>query len=64
MRKRKNQIYAKFIGRDGSMGLRNGRIYKIKITIEQEMVIVKCRYGWRCPYSSVVAFLNNWEMVR
>ena len=60
---------AKFIGVDGSLGLRNGATYDIKIeNPNNEHIIVS---GWRgvfdtpfyCPYDNMNGFLRNWEPI-
>lgn len=58
---------ARFIGVDGSLGLRNGVIYDIKIeNPSNENILVS---GWRgifdsqfyCPYDNINGFLRNWR---
>lgn len=57
----------KFIGRNHSMGLINGNLYDLKIVpwktngvqITWHDHVRGC--AW-CPYSSVDAFLQNWEL--
>ena len=56
----------KFIGTDGSMGLKHGEIYDTSITsaFEDGYIFVK----WldhddvfrKCPYSSPASFASNW----
>lgn len=54
----------RFIGADGSMGLKKGQVYIVKISTTLEHIIVK----WTgvgscgsCPYSSPQTFAANWE---
>ena len=82
---RKKQYRARFIGRDGSMGLTRGRIYPLRIWEEPRgffgmggrYIVVSWYTGrvlmalsgeevgvMKCPYGSIDAFLNNWELVR
>ena len=55
----------KFIGTDGSMGLKHGEVYEVSVhcTFKDEVIRVK----WykhpnsiECPYSSPAAFAANW----
>lgn len=53
---------AKFIGKDGSMGFVNGRVYSIEICTFDGMIWVK----WGCvicPYTSLKTLTQNWESV-
>lgn len=54
----------RFIGTDGSMGLKKGQVYIVRISTTLEHIIVK----WTgvdscgsCPYSSPQTFAANWE---
>lgn len=55
----------RFIGKDGSMGLRHGVRYRTSIKSEGIYIIVTWtnRYGNKrsCPYSSPQSFAENWE---
>lgn len=62
----------RFIGRNGSMGLRHGYVYNIVIDIvptEPAQVIVEMQQNnflekrtvWRCPYANIAAFSRNWR---
>lgn len=64
----------RFIGEDGSMGLRYGRIYICRIGTSMELLSMnECiwvefdtgtsRGVRRCPYSSIKKLLENWEEV-
>ena len=61
-----NRIY-KFIGSNYSMGLINGNLYELKI---MPWKINGVQITWHdpvhgcmwCPYSSIDAFLQNWEL--
>ena len=64
-------MIAKFIGKDGSMGFRNGETYMIESWVERAGVWTKEAWIWvrsspqglKCPYSSLEAFLLNWEVI-
>lgn len=57
-----------FVGKDGSMGLRNGRVYKTKIWSDKRYIWVTAKIGIfedvSCPYETIIAFAKNWELVR
>ena len=55
-------IKLRFIGEDGSMGLRYRKIYKIGIECRLECICVYWDGGF-CPYSSPQTFAANWEAV-
>lgn len=60
----------RFVGTDGSMGFRNGKIYDINTTIQpikvkgvnKQCIVVMDRSSaaW-CPYESLEAVMKNWE---
>ena len=53
----------KFIGKDGSMGFKNGEIYKLKSKCENNKIIVKTANDKLfCPYKSIESFLRNWKI--
>lgn len=59
----------RFIGNDGSMGLRTGEVYDIRISIDEKHLWVEWKvscYGpfavKHCPYASVQLFAQNWEL--
>ena len=50
----------KFIGEDGSMGLRHGNTYKVNIYIKDGYIWVD--WGKRCcPYDSALVLMANWK---
>ena len=49
----------RFIGEDGSMGLKNGEAYDARIYIRGKVGRVMTR---SCPYSSTKAFAQNWDL--
>ena len=51
----------KFIGADGSMGLKKGEVYELKTSIISGILQVRWRKEFCCPYSSLEKFLENWE---
>lgn len=52
----------KFIGKDGSMGLKKGSIYEIKTSITHNLLWVTWNNN-SCPYKNLESFLKNWEKV-
>ena len=54
----------RFIGEDGSMGLKNGEAYDARIYIRGKFLWVEWKVGRfmtrSCPYSSTKAFAQNW----
>lgn len=56
----------KFIGADGSLGLRHGKIYDLTLKTAAGYVIAIIKTGWIsdtiCPYGSMKAFAANWEL--
>lgn len=60
-----NPIPMRFIGRDGSMGLTKNEIYNCYIHSECGYIYVSWTDGCKsCPYSSIKALDQNWEVVR
>lgn len=56
-------MLARFIGKDGSMGFKNGEIYKLKSKCANNKIIVKTTNDKLfCPYKSIESFLRNWEI--
>lgn len=52
----------RFKGKDGSMGLVKGEIYKVKVYMFGNYLYVDWTFS-KCPYSSVSKMLENWEFV-
>ena len=59
----------KFIGEDGSMGLRRGNVYTVTIgSLPSEPYIyvqwpVGLHKTYYCPYSSPATLAKNWEVI-
>lgn len=51
----------KFIGEDGSMGLRHGQTYKVKTFYKNGYLYVKWGLFRMCPYESMKSLYKNWE---
>lgn len=58
----------KFIGEDGSMGLRTGEVYDTRIFIKGEYLWVEWKVNLytvkSCPYISTQSFAQNWKLPR
>lgn len=56
----------RFIGADGSLGLKHGELYKVTLKTIGKYLIATIHTGWIsdtvCPYGSVQAFAKNWEL--
>lgn len=52
----------KFIGTDGSMGLKKNSVHIIETSIEHNLLWVTSEDN-SCPYSNLEKFFENWEMV-
>ena len=52
----------KFIGQDGSLGLRHGEIYKVDILSVGNRINAYIDSKF-CPYDSLSAFMKNWEEI-
>lgn len=56
----------KFIGEDGSLGLKHGKKYEVELKTIGKYLIAIIDTGWiswtTCPYGSVQAFAKNWEL--
>lgn len=57
-------MYLKFVGKDGSMGLKHGKFYNTKIFSKDNFIYVQ----WLdykgtscCPYESPQSFAANWS---
>ena len=72
--------YMTFTGEDGSMNLRHGKVYQVKIRVEN-LIFSRTSYIWvvwkpevesgatheppcACPYGSVEALAKNWRLPR
>lgn len=55
-------IKMRFIGQDGSLGLRYGRVYDAELNVKDNLVWVEWKSG-RCPYDSITNFLANWNTI-
>jgi hypothetical protein len=57
----------RFIGADGSMGLKHGEIYEVNLGNTYALITVywmdKEGYATPCYYSSPQSFAKNWEAV-
>lgn len=57
-------IRARFIGDDCSMGFRRGEKYDLVTSIEGPYITIRNKEtGKWCPYSSLEAFLSNWDIL-
>ena len=55
-------VLLRFIGTDGSMGLRKNNVDVVKIYTKNRSICVN--WGKNvCPYSSISSFLRNWEEI-
>lgn len=57
----------KFIGKDGSLGLRHGQDYLVVVSSTGEHIvlhIMKDKSGIFCPYSSPQTFAQNWTSAK
>lgn len=56
----------RFIGKDGSMGLKTNEVYETRIFIKEKFLWVEWKVNLfsvkSCPYSSTKAFAQNWEL--
>lgn len=59
----------KFIGADGSMNLRNGKVYDVELRSTDCRIVAIIKTGsamrWSevvCPYESPQAFAKNWGL--
>ena len=58
----RNMMKLRFIGRDGSLGLRHRKIYNVNITSDKGFIVVHWN-GGLCPYSAPQSFAKNWKEV-
>lgn len=65
---KETKMKLKFIGEDGSMGLRTGEVYDTRIFIKGECLWVEWKVNLytvkSCPYISTQSFAQNWELPR
>lgn len=62
------EIKAKFKGKDGSVGYRNGETYKLKFGMADDVIeiwqLISPSQGKnKVLYSSLKSFLNNWQVI-
>ena len=59
----------KFIGRDGSMGFVNGKVYKIRTAVRVNskgqvfLWVYDMSSNLYCPYSNLEKMLDNWKIL-
>ena len=61
----KKVIDVKFIGEDGSMGLRHGKFYSVKVSsgyYEGKRCLWVFFRGGACPYYGFEALADNWSL--
>jgi hypothetical protein len=51
----------RFIGRDGSLGLRHGQVYRLSVRPWREDGVY-ITFPVPCPYDTDEAFWRNWEI--
>ena len=55
----------RFIGTDGSMGLRHGQVYSVGVRSDLHFIWAHVRTSWigetKCPYDTPQAFAKNWS---
>ncbi len=56
-------MYMKFIGKDGSMGLKHGKTYSVRIESRYPYIWVVWGAGKACPYDSMYGLRANWKEV-
>lgn len=56
-------MFYKFIGKDGSMGLKQGGIYDCRLKYHDGFYWVYWNIG-RCPYETMKSLERNWELWR
>ena len=59
---------AKFVGKDKSLGFRNGQVYTIRTTVINNWLWVFTTGNMRskpkrCPYGSLEKMLENWKLL-
>jgi hypothetical protein len=60
---RTKTIKAIFKGEDGSKGFKHGMQYTLIISQKDNILITESRGTMFCHYQSVVALLNNWDVI-
>ena len=53
-------MYLKFVGKDKSMGLNYGEIYKVNVISKDYYIWVEWGFCKICPYDSPRSFADNW----
>lgn len=53
-------LKGKFIGKDGSMGFKYGKKYKLYIRCNNNWIYVSTTDGLYCPYLNLEKLLENW----
>ena len=59
----RGSMLLRFIGEDGSMGLRKGGLYRISVK-PWKVTGVQVTVPVNCPYSSLASFWRNWALPR
>ena len=56
----------RFIGTDGSLGLKHNRVYDVSLKTIKGYVVAVIKTGWvsdtMCPYETMQTFAKNWEL--
>lgn len=57
---------AEFVGKDGSMGFKNGEVYHIRIShrIGRRISIKRVSDNVVCDYDTMEAVLENWDRIK
>lgn len=53
-------MFLKYIGNNGSMGLTNGETYKVDVISKDHFIWVQWGFCKVCPYDSPENFAKNW----
>lgn len=53
-------MYLRFVGANGSMGLKHGNVYNVDVNSDGKYLWVDWGKN-KCPYSSFESFASNWE---
>ena len=57
----------RYIGEDGLYGLAKGQTYNIDLFVKNNYIWVRVKVEYKSftiPYTTPVAFANNWEVIR